>query len=319
MIQVGNRRLDHPESKKMVRRWARSYTAFPVFMYRPDLRTSRKRQQPLPAILPGLFGEDYGQYDVRPTNFVVSFLAHTAVIALVVVSTHFVVVHRQEIKEAVVQLVPANVGVYLPNQPLSNGGGGGGDLDKLPASKGGLPRLAREQFTPPVVVLRNEDPKLPVEPTIIAPPELKMPAAAQLGDPFNGILGPPSNGRGSGGGIGDGVGTGVGSGHGAGAGPGSGTGIYNVGGNVTAPRLVYDPDPDFSEQARKAKFQGTVVLWLVVGPDGKAHDIQVVRSLGMGLDEKAIAAVQTWRFDPGRKDGTPVSVQLRVDVNFRLH
>jgi TonB family protein len=273
-----------------------------------------------PAILPGLFGEDYGGYDVRPSNFLFSFVLHTLAIVLLVLSTQFVVTHRRQIAEHVISLVPANIGEYRPDPLTEKGrGGGGGDLDKLPASKGGLPKLAREQFAPPAVVIRNPDPKLPVEPTIIAPPELNLPVAAQLGDPFHGVLGPPSNGRGSGGGIGDGKGTGVGPGRGPGAGPGSGGGIYTVGGGVSAPRVLYDPDPDFTEQARRARHQGTVILWLIVGPDGKAHDIQVRQSLGMGLDEKAVAAVQNWRFDPGRLNGTPVPVQIQVAVNFQLH
>ncbi len=277
---------------------------------------------PSSAILPGLFGADYGHYQVRPANFVISVLVHLAAVLLLAFSTRFVVVHRQEIRRAVVELVPTQLeGARRISDPLTRpgSGGGGGDRDKLQPSQGGLPRLAREQFTPPAVVLRAEDPKLPVEATIIAPPELNLPRAEQLGDPFSGILGPPSNGPGSGGGIGTGTGTGVGPGRGAGAGPGAGGGIYMVGGSVSAPRVLYDPDPEFSEEARKAKFQGTVILWLVVGPDGKARDIRVARSLGMGLDERAIAAVRTWRFEPARMNGTPVAVQINVSVNFQLH
>jgi TonB family protein len=88
---------------------------------------------------------------------------------------------------------------------------------------------------------------------------------------------------------------------------------------VSAPRAVYAPDPEYSEEARKAKWQGTVVLWVVIGPDGKPRDVRVQRSLGMGLDEKAIEAVRTWKFDPAKKDGQPVAVQVNVEVNFRLY
>lgn len=272
------------------------------------------------AVQTGLFGNDYGQYEVQRRTFLLSFLLHAAVVLILVGSTRFVIGHRQEIKQQVMSLVPTDIGRYVPDRLTQPGrGGGGGDLDKLPPTKGGLPKLAREQFAPPAVVLRNEDPKLPVEPTIVAPPELKMPVAAQLGDPFEGISGVLSNGRGSGGGIGNGRGTGVGPGSGPGAGPGSGGGIYVAGGGVTAPRVIYDPDPEFSDEARKAKHQGTVLLWLVVGPDGRAHDIRVARSLGMGLDERAIAAVQTWRFEPGKMNGAPVAVQINVSVYFHLY
>jgi len=88
---------------------------------------------------------------------------------------------------------------------------------------------------------------------------------------------------------------------------------------VSAPRLIYGPDPEFSEEARKAKYQGTVVLWMIVGPDGRTYEVRVQRSLGMGLDEKAIAAVRIWRFEPARKNGQPVAVQVNVEVNFQLY
>jgi TonB family protein len=88
---------------------------------------------------------------------------------------------------------------------------------------------------------------------------------------------------------------------------------------VSAPRALYAPDPEYSEEARKAKYQGTVVLWLIVGPDGRPRDIRVSRSVGMGLDEKAIDAVRTWKFEPARKDGQPVAVQINVEVSFRLY
>ena len=92
-----------------------------------------------------------------------------------------------------------------------------------------------------------------------------------------------------------------------------------MGGGVSAPRVLYSPDPEFSEEARKAKFQGTVILALMVGTDGRAHDVRIVRSLGMGLDEKAIEAIRQWKFDAGRKDGVPVAVLVNVEVNFRLY
>jgi len=95
--------------------------------------------------------------------------------------------------------------------------------------------------------------------------------------------------------------------------------VYRVGGGVSAPRPVHAPSPEYSEQARKSSYQGTVVLWIVVGPDGRSRDIKVARSLGMGLDEKAIEAVRAWRFEPARKDGQPVAVQINVETSFRLY
>ncbi len=94
---------------------------------------------------------------------------------------------------------------------------------------------------------------------------------------------------------------------------------FRVGGGVSAPRVVYTPDPEYAEQARKAKYQGTEVLWLVVDPSGKPRDIQVQRPLGLGLDEKAVAAINDWKFEPARKNGEPVAVQINVEVSFRLY
>jgi protein TonB len=88
---------------------------------------------------------------------------------------------------------------------------------------------------------------------------------------------------------------------------------------VSAPKALFTPDPEYSEEARKAKYQGTVVLWLIVGADGHPRDVKIARTLGMGLDQKAIEAVRNWKFEPAMKDGRPVAVQINVEVNFRLY
>jgi TonB family protein len=206
------------------------------------------------------------------------------------------------------------------------GGGGGGERAKLPELKGHLPKTAPQQFAPPTVEIRNEKPKLAVEPTIVAPPNVKLPDVTMpnLGNPMSArVGGPPTNGTGSGGGIGsgssNGVGSGTGPGHGPGQGGGYGGGVYQLGDiGVTPPKAKYTPEPDFSEEARKAKYQGTVTLAAVIGPDGKPHNLRVVRSLGMGLDEKALEKVRTWLFEPGKRNGQPVSVAMTLEVDFRL-
>jgi len=284
--------------------------------------------QPAPAgsagVLPTLFGVGYGAYQVRRETFVVSFLLHIVATGAIVASSSFLYTHREEIKQQVTGLV-VNISPYVlpPASTKAGGGGGGGTGDKLAASKGALPKLSRQQIAPPEVVLTNEAPKLPVPPTVVVPPNIPLPHSGALGDPLSTVLGPPSNGPGSGGGIGSGSGGGVGSGRGPGVGPGWGGGIgggpYRVGGAVSAPRPIYTPDPEYSEEARKSKYQGVVVLWMVIGPDGRPQEIQVARRLGMGLDEKAIEAVRTWRFKPAEKDGHPVAVQMNVEVSFRLY
>ncbi len=97
-----------------------------------------------------------------------------------------------------------------------------------------------------------------------------------------------------------------------------GGGVYRIGGGVSAPALLFKVEPEYSEEARKAKFQGTVVLYVVVDEKGQPRDLKVVRPLGLGLDEKAIEAVQKWRFRPGQLNGKPVSVAATIEVNFRL-
>ena len=143
----------------------------------------------------------------------------------------------------------------------------------------------------------------------------------QYGDPLS-KFGGASNGTGSGGGIGSGSGGGVGSGKGGGFGPGEGGGygggVFRVGGGVSAPTLLFKVEPQYSEEARKAKFQGTVTLYIEVDPSGRATNIRVVQSLGLGLDEKAEEAVKQWKFRPGYKDGKPVTVAATIQVNFRL-
>ena len=226
--------------------------------------------------------------------------------------------------ETVELIAPGDIPPLPPSKTVAGGGGGGGDRDKFQAPKGKLPKFAMEQVTPPAVVVRNEAPKLVAEPTVVVPPQIKLASnMPNLGDPMSSIPAPPSNGTGFGGGIGLGSGGGVGSGEGPGVGPGKGGGIgggvFRVGGGVSAPRILSDPEPEYSEEARKAKYQGVCVLWLVVGPDGRPRDIKVARSLGLGLDEKAIEAVKNWKFEPAMKDGKPVAVQINVEVNFHLY
>jgi len=256
---------------------------------------------------------------------VVHMLAIAAIIGISILGRREV---QQVQKHETVTLIAPDLNNEIPLPPAKTqvgGGGGGGDRDKFQATKGKLPKLAMEQITPPQIVVRNDHPKLTAEPTVVVPPQIKIASnMPNLGDPLSHLpSGPPSNGTGSGGGIGSGSGGGVGSGEGPGVGPGRGGGIgggvFRVGGGVSAPRAISTPDPEYSEEARKAKYQGTCVLWLIVGPDGHPRDIKVAITLGLGLDEKAIEAVKQWKFEPAMKDGRPVAVQINVEVSFRLY
>ena len=268
----------------------------------------------------------WGEYRYTRQAAASSVVTHVLAVAiLATVASHPAV--QQMARQTATLILPADLSPYLPMakpaaKPMG-GGGGGGDRSPLPASKGKLPKFALEQFTPPTAKIMNEQPKLIMDPTVVVPPDLQPPQVnlAQFGDPL-GRIGPPSNGPGSGAGIGSGSGGGVGSGHGPGVGPGSGGGmgggVFRVGGGVSAPQLIHRVDPEYSEEARKAKHQGTVELYVEVEPDGKAHKIVVRRSLGLGLDEKAIEAVRMWRFKPAMRDGKAVTVGALVTVHFRL-
>jgi protein TonB len=271
----------------------------------------------------------WGEYNYKKQSASVSLVVHAlaigGLIALSIAGARVVSKTNQQIT-----LVAPDISDYMPLSSKAHdqigGGGGGGDHDKLVAPKGKLPKFSMQQITPPAMVIRNDNPKLAVEPTVVVPPQIKLASSPALnfGDPKSALpSGPASNGTGTGGGIGSGSGGGIGSGTGPGVGPGYGGGIgggvFRVGGGVSAPRVLENPSPDYSEEARKAKFQGTVVLWLIVDSSGRPRDVRVARSLGMGLDQKAIEAVRLWKFRPAMKDGTPVAVQINVEVNFHLY
>ncbi len=272
----------------------------------------------------------WGFYNYKGRGVFGSTVIHVLGLALIIVGT---IIGKRMVnaitkpKETVELIAPAeDLPTLKPSKTQVGGGGGGGDRDKLQASQGRLPKQSMEQITPPAVVVRNEKPKLAVDPTVVIPPQvhLTQPNLPNLGDPLSHLpSGPPSNGTGSGGGIGSGSGGGVGSGEGPGFGPGrgggTGGGVFRVGGGVSAPKQIYAPDPDYSEEARKAKYQGVCVLYVVIGPDGKPRDIRVARTLGLGLDEKAMEAVKTWRFEPAMKDGKPVAVAVNIEVTFHLY
>jgi TonB family protein len=292
-----------------------------------SINESLKPQIPLMDLTskPVLVQDIWGQYGRQKKSWVMSLALQSAVVVLL-----FAVASTKTVQQKVAHFIPLlnpNLAAYEPKQPPAKntmaGGGGGGDHSPLPASKGRLPKAALKQFTPPTAVALNPDPKLTMEPTIIAPPDTRLPEVnmAQYGDPLA-KLGVGSNGPGSGGGIGSGVGGGIGSGKGAGFGPGEGGGIgggvFRAGGGVSAPSLIYKVEPEYSEEARKAKYQGVVVLYVEVEPSGRAQNMRVIQSLGLGLDEKAMEAVKKWRFRPGNKNGKPVTVVATVEVSFRL-
>jgi TonB family protein len=117
----------------------------------------------------------------------------------------------------------------------------------------------------------------------------------------------------------------IGAGYGNGLGPGTdgnvGGGVRKVGDGVTAPKVIYSVDAEFSDEARRAKYEGAVLISLIVDAQGNPQSVRVVRSVGMGLDEKAMEAVRQYKFKPAvdQKSGKPVPVEISFLVNFRLY
>jgi periplasmic protein TonB len=258
--------------------------------------------------------QSYGLYRARREVFLFSLLGQVLVVALLILFTGYVMN-----KPGVGPHISEEIASRLPVVFHGPSGGGGGNFDKLAPSQGALPASSVIQLAPPSPLPSKDMPKLPVEATVILAPEIRLPPGSQIGDPWSKFSSILSNGSGGPSGIGRGCCDGVGPGHGPGAGPGPG-GRYLAGvDGVTVPRAIYSPEPAFSEEARKSKTQGNVLLILVVGADGSVHNVRLQQSLGMGLDEAAIEAVKHWRFQPATYKGQPVDAQIAIEVNFHLY
>lgn len=249
------------------------------------------------------------------------------------------IVKDEDQLQKIVDLTPLKAPEMLPAPKAAQragGGGGGGRREMTPPSKGKppvaslvQPQIVAPSTHPPEI----KNPSLPVLPTVQVQPELmpKNNSDIPLGLP-TGTPGPPSDGPGTGSGIGTGKGGGVGSGDGTGLGPGrgyntgggdpsigGGDGIYSAGSNgIKQPQILSKQKPKYTEDARRDKIQGVVVLSAVFRKDGTITDVKVVRGLGYGLDEEAIKAAYLIKFVPGAKDGQPVNVRARLEFTFSL-
>ena len=259
-----------------------------------------------------------------PASIAFAVAVHSALLALIfftALQTHL------KTKATSVQGAAIDIKPWLRVAPQARdtlGGGGGGDHDLVDVSKGRLPQLAPQQIVPPQII-RNDTPKLAVEPAIVMPKNIQLPNTQMpdLGLPTSSQVRMGSNGVGSGAGMGSGHDGGLGSGDGGGYGPGSGGaaggGIYHVGGGVSAPLVLSAVDPEYSDEARRAKYTGIVIVSLVVDSSGMPQHVHVIRRLGMRLDEKAIAAVRQYRFKPAEYQGRPVPVEVNIEVNFQIY
>jgi TonB family protein len=207
----------------------------------------------------------------------------------------------------------------------AGGGGGGGSHDIVDPMKGKLPPRMKDPITPPMVPIL-EKPKLAFTPAINVQKDITLPDNPEMvnfGVKNSANVQLASNGSGGGGGMGSGYGGGLGSGNGNGYGPGTGGntggGVYRIGGGVSAPVPIFTPEAEFSDEARRAKYQGVVLITLIVDAQGNPQNPRVSRPLGMGLDEKALEAVRKYKFKPAMKEGKPVPVMMSIEVNFRLY
>jgi TonB family protein len=213
-----------------------------------------------------------------------------------------------------------------PDAGAAHGGGGGGANELTDPLMGRPPKQEIMPIVPPQVPMLAH-PTLAIDPAVAVPLEIKLPENALL--PNIGVHKSPnvtldSNGPGTKSGWGTGSNGGDGPGRGPGYGPGSdhgfGGGVYTPGiGGVSNPVPIVSPEAEFSDEARRNKYQGVCMISIIVDAHGYPQNPRVVRSLGMGLDEKALEAVQRYRFKPAMKDGKPVPVQILVEVNFRLY
>ncbi len=262
----------------------------------------------------------------RKSSFV-SFIIHVLIVTLVLWWS--LTSHPHVVETANTVVTPMHFTLYAPPPPpqvmpvakVQGGGGGGGAHQLIEPTRGHVPKVARIQTLPPQIV-RVANPKLAVEPTM----QVHIPSSNPL--PNFGVSQSPqialaSQGSGSGSRFGHGLGGGIGASQGSGAGTGNGGGygggLMSVGGGVSAPILIHSVEPEFTDQARQANYTGTVSIQLIVDSQGNPQDAHVVRHLGMGLDEKAVEAVNQYRFRPAVYQGHPVAVQMIVEVDFRLH
>jgi periplasmic protein TonB len=192
-------------------------------------------------------------------------------------------------------------------------GGGGGQRGPAPVSKGSPPKFDPVQIVPPKAP-PIQQPKIAVVPTIDVQKDVKM--ASNM--PNIGMPNAPTVGVSMGNGNGSGLGSGNGNGMGPGSGGNFGGGVRQIGGSVLPPSWMHKVEPEFSEEARKAKVGGNVLVYMIVDANGHPRNIKVLRGLGMGLDEKAIEAMQQSTFHPATENGKAVPVELQVEVNFQI-
>jgi protein TonB len=316
-----------PVNSKLAVAWGANFGGFGT---RLKEFFSPPKQAPLPfAVKPIKVKEIWSKDENFGWSQAIAVGLHGAVILLLLIPLIWDITVPTQAKNKQVDTIPLDISPYVSKLPAgadkAGGGGGGGDRSQLPPTKGRAPKFKWTQFTPPEATLKNLNPKLAMDPSLLGPPDLKVanPPLTNMGDPLAASVN-YSGGPGGGGGIGTGEMGGIGSGSGGGLGPGegggTGGGVFRAGLNgVGIPTCYYQPTPEYSDEARKVKYQGAVVVEGVVNVDGRVTNIKIVKGVGMGLDENAVAAVKTWRCKPATgPNGKPVPTLVPIEVTFRL-
>jgi periplasmic protein TonB len=250
----------------------------------------------------------------------IALAAHAVIIALLIVPFLTNMLPTTTQAKNKLDVTPLDISPYVAKLPAGNnkagGGGGANDHTNTPVNKGRPPRFTMTQYAAPTLH-PNPQPKLPMEATLLGPPDLKISSAlTNLGDPM--AAGPGDS-------LGHGDGTGIGSGTGGGLGPGegggTGGGMFRAGVNgVGLPTCFYMPNPPYSDEARKAKYSGVVLVEAVITVDGRVTNPRVIKSPGLGLDESTTNTMRTWRCKPVTgPNGKPVPVLVPFEVTFRLY
>jgi periplasmic protein TonB len=277
-----------------------------------------------PALPAGIKAVQVKEIWSKDENFgwtqAIALAVHACIIALLIVPFLTNMLPTTTQAKNKLDVTPLDISPYVAKIPAgankAGGGGGANDHTNTPVNRGKPPRFTMTQFAAPILH-PNPQPKLPMEATLLGPPDLKIQTSlTELGDPMA-----PGPGDSLGHGNGTGIGSGTGGGLGPGEGGGTGGGAFRAGVNgVGLPSCFYMPNPPYSDEARKAKYSGTVLVEAIVTIDGRVTNPRVIKSPGLGLDESTINTLRTWRCKPANgPNGKPVNVQVPFEVTFRLY
>ncbi len=283
--------------------WADLYENIRDIFFPPKLPPLQLTSKPIPVP---------DRLAVKPNPWAIG-IATTLNVTILIVAIIFGVARVvDQVKKNNLVVTPVEVSEFKAPERDVLAGGGGGSPDKIDAIKGKIPPRAKPLDIAPQVIAPPV-PSIDVQRDILIPDNPSLPNFGMSNSP-NVKLGSLGNGTGMG------LGNGSGNGYGNGTGGNIGGGLYRVGGGVSAPVALNNVEAEFSDEARRAKYQGVCLISLIVDAQGNPQNPRVIRALGMGLDEKALEAVRQYKFRPAMKDGkTPVAVMITVEVNFRLY